>query len=221
MENDKVNNPIYLVFEFDNDLIYLPFKNLSCVDDYTMGFDNLLELSATTMDILSLNIPKEEILDVYLSEDISKINDDMQEFNKRYLSVKYSRDNYDKLDLEKNFINYLKNNIDKNIFSEFNGLKSVYDNYIKKYALNREITDKDIMRIALLYLSDNYKRYKECYYILKDKNYKTKIKKHKLINLNKKDELLEEDNISLINNTDMSIEELTEFINKQNKGKKR
>ena len=36
-----MNNPIYLVLEFDNKIIYLPFKNLEYVDNYTIGFDNL------------------------------------------------------------------------------------------------------------------------------------------------------------------------------------
>ena len=70
---------IFLVLEFDNNLIYLPFKSLEDIDNYTVGFDNVLELLATSNDILGLNIPREEMVDAYISKDIDSVNDDMQE----------------------------------------------------------------------------------------------------------------------------------------------
>ena len=209
---------IYLVMEFDNNRIYLPFKSLIDLDNYTVGFDNMLELVATTKDILGLSIPNEEILDAYISTDIDNIEDDMQEFNDRYLSIKYMRDNYDKKDLEKKFIKYVKSNLNRS-FSEFAGLKNIYDNYVIKYLANRTITDTDISKISLLYLGDNYKRYKDVFYKLKDKKVNVKILE-KEIKYTKEniDKMYEEDIMLLVNGTNMSIPELNECISRQNKG---
>ena len=211
---------IYLVMEFDNRHIYLPFKSLEAVDEYTIGFDNPLELVATTKDIIGLDIPNEEILDAYLASDISNIEDDMQEFKERYLSIKYRRDNYDKYDLEKQFISYINYNLKNNVFKEFSGLENVYNNYLNRYVKDRELKEKDVMRIALLYLGSNYKRYKECYYILKDKKYKIKIKEKKTIYSESNiKQMLEDDKMLLINGTNMNIPELYDCVSRQNKGK--
>ena len=150
-----MNSVIYLVMEYDNRKIYLPFKSLKDVDDYTSGFDNPLELVATTGSILELDIPNEEILDAYLSLDIDKIDDDMQEYNARYLAIKYRKDDYVKSDLERNFIKYTLSNINYGAFDIFKGLENIYSNYVKKHASGRKINEKDITRIALLYLENN------------------------------------------------------------------
>lgn len=210
---------IYLVMEFDNNIIYIPFISLESIDEYTKGFDNPLELVAVTKDIIGLEISNEEILDAYISEDIDKIEDDMQEFNNRYLAIKYQRDDYDKFDLERNFIKYVSNNRD-DAFKEFNGLKNIHDNYVSKYLNNRNITDRDIMKIALLYLGDNYKRYKECFFKLKDKKYQIRIKEKRILTSEESiKKAYEEDKMLLIQGTNMTIEEINECINRQNKGK--
>lgn len=204
---------VYLVIEFDNRIIYLPFKNLECVDSFTVGFDNLLELAAAINDYLSLNIPREQIVDVYLSESIDLVYDDMQEFDKRYLTVKYNRDDFEKNDLEKKLINYLKTNI--NLMNLDNGLNRVIRNYKNKY--NKEtLDDKDIGRITLLYLGDNYKRYKECYFKLKDEGQKVKIHKHD-IDYVKHKEHEEEDKMLLIKFTGMNLDELSDYVRMQEK----
>ena len=216
-----MDRSIYLVMEFDDKIIYIPFKSLKDIDEYTTGFDNQLELVAATKDIIGLDIPNEEILDAYLSEDIDKIDDDMQEFNNRYLSIKYQKDDYDKSDLEKTFIKYVSNNIN-DAFKEFNGLKNIYDNYISKYLTNRNIADRDTMKIALLYLGDNHKRYKECYFILKNKKIKIKTKEKNIVyNEENIKKMHEEDKMLLVQGTNMTIDELNEYINRQTKGKRR
>ena len=205
---------VYLVIEFENRIVYLPFRDLKSVDSFTVGFDNLLELAASINDYLSLGIPNDQILDVYLSEDIDQVNNDMQEFDKRYLSVKFSRDDFIKEDLEKKMINYLKSDINRINLNA--GLKKVKDNYQKKY--NKELlSDKDIGRITLLYLGDDYKRYKESYYQLKDDGHKVKIREHD-INYAKYKEYEEEDKELLVSFTGMSIDELKEYVFSQNKG---
>ena len=207
---------IFLVLEFDNNLIYLPFKSLEDIDNYTVGFDNVLELLATSNDILGLNIPREEMVDAYISKDIDSVNDDMQEFVDRTLSIKYMRDDFDKKDLEKKFIKLVTKNINS-AFSTFKGLKNIHDNYVIKYLANRTMEEKDIMKIALLYLGDNYKRYKETYYLLKDKKVNIKVKEHKLTYSEESvKKMYEEDIELLVRGTNMTLEELTNYIN--NKG---
>ena len=209
---------IYLVMEFEHNLIYIPFKSLMDLDEYTKGFENVLELLATTNDILELNIPRDEMLDAYISKDIDNIYDDMQEFRDRTLSIKYMRDDYDKKDLEKKFIKLVSKNINS-AFSMFAGLKNIYDNYVIKYLANRTIEEKDIMKIALLYLGDNYKRYKGAYYILKDKKQKVKIKEKNIVYTKESiKEMYEEDIMLLINGTNMTIDEIKEYIHSKEKG---
>ena len=215
-----MNKNIYLVLEYDYQYIYLPFVSLKDVDNYTVGFDNVLDLVATTGSILELGIPNNEIVDAYLSETIDQIADDTQEFSKRYLSIKYRHDDYNKLALENNFINYINYNLRKHALDEFNGLRYVYDNYLKAYVTNRELLDSDMSKIALLYLDNNYKRYKECYYILKDKNIKTKInEKHLIYNDENIKKMYEEDKEMLIRGTGLAISELQDYVSKQNKGR--
>ena len=211
---------IYLVIEFESRIIYLPFKDLESVDNFTVCFDNLLELAASINDYLSLNIPNDEILDVYLSEDIDKIYDDNQEYNKRYLAVKYRRDNYDKSDLEKTFMTYLKYGIKK--INEHSGLKNVIDNYEDKHVKNKKasLEDKDMEKIALLYLGNDYKRHKECFFKLKDKGYKIRINIPKIDYSNPK-KLEEEDKMLLTMFTGMNIEELKTYVLSQNENRRK
>ncbi len=212
---------VYLVIEYENQIIYLPFKDLASVDGFTVCFDNLLELAASINDYLSLNIPNEKILDVYLSEDIDKICDDNQAYNKRYLAVKYSRDNFITKDLERTFINYLKNGISH--INDHSGLKIVFDNYCKKHVNDKKayLEDRDIERIALLYLGDNYKRHKETFFKLRDKGYKIKINETRR-DYTKVSEYEEDDKMLLTMFTGMTIDELHDFVISQNKvGKKK
>ena len=124
-----MNKNIFLVLQYDYQYIYIPFNSLKDVDNYTVGFDNPLDLVATTGSILELNMPNEEILDAYLSEGEDKITDDSQEFKRRYLTIKYRRDDYVKDDLERKFSEYISFNLHNKVFDEFNGLKNFYDKY--------------------------------------------------------------------------------------------
>ena len=75
-----MNNPIYLVLEFDNTLINIPFRHLEYVDSFTEMYDNPLDLVAVLNKYLELGIPKEEILDAYLATSLYNINDDEQQY---------------------------------------------------------------------------------------------------------------------------------------------
>lgn len=213
-------NPVYLVLEFDTRIIYLPFKDLEIVDCFTVMYDNPLELVASFNQLLELNIPNTEILDAYLSESIDKINDDMQEFDKRYLAIKYRNDNFDKESIKIVLANYLKESIKR--IDEYNGFSQVLNNYCrKKDGKYTNLTDKDIEYVAKRYLGNNYKRYKECFFKLKDKKRNIKINEIK-IDYTKIKELEEAEKMTLIVGTDMSIDELKAYTESQYEiGKKR
>ena len=210
---------VYLVLEYERGIYYIPFKNMPCVDEFTSRYTSPLELCAVINDFLELNIPREEMLDAYLSDSIDNIYDDMQEYNKRYLAVKYKKDNYDNLDLEIKFSNFIKFNMDK--VKNFIGLDKVIEHYKNKYCQNRPFLDRDVEKIALAYLGSDYKRRKECFFKLKDLGYKAKINDVH-INYSNLRELAEEEKMMLMLLTNKSIPELKSFVYSQNnKGIKR
>ena len=212
---------VYLVIEYEDRLYYLPFKDLVSVDEFTVCFDNLLELAASINDYLGLDYDNGKILDVYLSESIDKIDNDNQAYNKRYLAVKYKRDNFIRSEIEKVFIKYLKGQISN--INDYSRLKMVFDNYYNKYIKDKKnyLEDKDRERIALLYLGDKYQRYKEVFFKLRDKGYKMKINEIKH-DYTKKEQYEEDDKMLLTMFTGMNLGELRDFVLKQNEvGKKK
>ena len=210
---------VYLVLEYETGVYYIPFKNMSCVDEFTSRYTNPLELCAVINDYLELNIPREEMLDAYLSQSIDDIYDDMQEYDKRYLAIKYKNDNYDNLDLEIKFANFIRYGGNKT--KSFIGLDKVIEHYKKKYCKNRDLMDRDIDKVALAYLGSDYKRRKECFFKLKDLGYRTRIN---VIHIDYSDlkALEEEEKMLLMLLTNMSIPDLKAYVNNQNnKGMKR
>ncbi len=205
---------VYLVVEYDNGLFYLPFKNLECVDYFTVAFDNLIDLATYLTKILDLNIPKKEILDVYLADHIDKVNNDNNEYNKRYLAVKYSKDNFIMEDVKNKFAEYLSESIKR--VDKYPGLHQVFMNYMNKYH-KKTITKEDIKKIATLYLGNTYQRYKDFYFRYKDKGYKFRIKETSKKKYSKKElEQIEKDNtMLLIMFTNMNLTELSEYVNNQ------
>ena len=209
-----MDNNIYLVLEFDNNLINIPFRSLEYVDSFTEMYDNPLELVASLNKLLALGIPNEEILDAYLATSIYNINDDKQEFTDRSLAVKYNRNRFNKDDLLLKLITYLKSNLSN--LHTFSGMENILNNYRKKKKITGNITDKEIEAISNIYLNDSYKRRKECYFKLKDKGIKIKEDEHKIdyskVSLK---ELDEEELYLLITLTNMSLDELKEYTHKQ------
>ena len=132
---------VYLVLEYERGTIYIPFPKLEYVDAFTSNFEDKIELCEAISKYLELGIPKDEMLDAYLSESIYKANDDMQEFNIRYLAIKYKRDNYDQDDLNKQLASFMKYKKDK-IFV-LRGLKQVIKNYKNKYRGDKTLLDAD------------------------------------------------------------------------------
>lgn len=201
---------VYLVIQFDSQIVCIPFVNLKLLDSYTMMYDNLLELAASINKTLNLGISNYEIQDVYLSERIDKINDDSQGFKKRYLEVMYSRDSFEYSELESKLASYIKHNIDR--LEEFIGLDLVINRYRHKYENIHLFSDDDIDKIAKLYLGTFYKRHKECFFKLKDKKYSFKMQMkeidYKRMSLEEADR---EDLEMLIRTTNMRLDELKEF----------
>ena len=203
---------VYLVLEYESGLYYIPFKDLACVDEFTSRYNSPLELCAVINDYLDLGKEREEMLDAYLTDNLDKLDDDMQEYDKRYLAIKYKRDNYDNLDLEIKFSNFIKFDMVKaNIFI---GLDKVISHYKDKYRKGGNLLDKDADKISLAYLGSDYKRRKECFFKLKDLGYKTKINDVHVSYANLK-EMEEEDKMMLVLLTNMTIPELMEYVNSQ------
>ena len=203
---------VYLVLEYESGLYYIPFKDLACVDEFTSRYNSPLELCAVINDYLDLGKEREEMLDAYLTDNLDKLDDDMQEYDKRYLAIKYKRDNYDNLDLEIKFSNFIKFNIDK--INYFIGLDKVISHYKDKYRKGGNLLDRDADKISLAYLGSDYKRRKECFFKLKDLGYKTKINDVHVSYANLK-EMEEEDKMMLVLLTNMTIPELMEYVNSQ------
>ena len=209
-----MNNTIYLVLEFDNNLINIPFRNLEYVDSFTEMYDNPLDLVAVLNKYLELGIPKEEILDAYLATNLYNINDDDQQYKDRSLAIKYNYNRFNKDDLLLKLINYLKSDLTH--LHDFSGMENILNNYRKKKNLTSNITDKEIEAISNIYLNDSYKRRKECYFKLKDKGIKIKVDEYK-IDYHKVTikELEEEEKQLLVILTNMSLDELKEYTHKQ------
>ena len=207
---------VYLVIEYVSGLIYLPFKNIESIDYFTVAYDNLLDLASSINKILNLDLSNNEILDVYLSESIDKINDDMQEYCKRYLAVKYSNNNFIMEDVKNKFGLYLNESIKR--IDKHNGLHEVFINYINKYRPNGKVTSEDINKIAALYLGDNYLRYKDFYFRYKDKGYKFKINNDKVKYSKEMLDKIDKDSEMLLTMfTGYNIKGLREYVIKQMK----
>ena len=204
---------IYLVLEYDERLVYLPFKKLEYIDSFTCGYADRVELCQIINKYLELDIPGDEILDAYISENIYKINDDNQEYQKRYLAVLYKNDNYDPEDLKNKLANFMKYKKDK-IFI-FSGLKQVVRNYKNKYRGDKTLLDADYDKIARAYLGVDYKRQKECYFKLKDMGYKIKIDKLVIDPTKTSIALEEEDKQNLCWFVDMPLDELKKYVQMQ------
>ena len=210
---------IYLVLEYERQKIYIPFSKLEYVDAFTREYNDKIELCEAINKYLELAIPKDEILDAYLSENIYKVNDDMQEFEKRYLTIIYKRDNYNQNDLKNKLASFIKYKKDK-VFV-FRGLKQVIKNYKNKYRGDKTLLDADYDKIARAYIEVDYKRQKECYFKLKDMNYKIMINKVMVDSPKTNIKLEEEDKMNLCWFTNMRLDELKEYVNNQVKGRSR
>ncbi len=169
---------VYLVLEYEDRLVHIPFRNIEYADTFTCMYEDKLALCDAVNRYLELGYQKEQMLDAYLSDDIRKIDDDMQEFEEPYLAVKYTRDLYDYNDLAIKLGELVLNKRDKVYM--FSGLDKVINYYYKKkQRSNLAPSDKDGANIAEAYLGKGYKRNKECYYKLKGLGYKVKIEKYK------------------------------------------
>ena len=210
---------VYLVLEYERKKIYIPFSKLEYVDAFTCGYEDKLELCEIINKYLELGIPKDEMLDAYLSESIYKVNDDMQEFNNLILAIKYKHNNYDIDDLKNKLASFMKYKKDKIYI--FRGLKQVVKNYKNKYRGDKTLLDADYNKIAKAYIGVYYKRQKECYFKLKDMNYKIKINKLVVDPTKTNIQLEEEDKMNLCWFTNMHLEDLKEYVNNQIKGRSR
>ncbi len=212
---------VYLVLEYEDRLVYIPFRDIEYADTFTCMYEDKLALCEAVNRYLELGYEKEQMLDAYLSADIDKIDDDMQEFDDPYLSVKYSRDLYDYDDLAVKLGHLVQNRRDKVYL--FSGLNNVIQYYYKKKERNNLApNDKDGTNIAGSYLGKGYKRNKECYYKLKDLGYKVKIEKYKPDPRKTSIAIDEEKKEIMCMMAEMKIDKLKAYVAKENvKGRHR
>ena len=209
-----MGNNVYLVLEFDSELINIPFPDILSVDEFTQFYDNPLELVAALDDYLELGIPREEILDAYLASSLYNIKDDSQEFTDRALSIKYRRDIFDKEDLKKKLIGYLNGNLLR--LREFSGMEEILTNYRKKRGTTKPISASEVEAVALIYLEDSYKRRKRTYYQLKDNGIRTKINEYPVdYSKTTVEQEMQDEVIALRTLTGMKLDDLISYAHKQ------
>lgn len=201
---------VYLVLEYENRVIYIPFRKLEYVDAFTCGYENPQELCKVINDYLELGIPDDEMLDAYLSENISKVYDDSQENYDRHLAIQYSRHIFDYNELIYKLGNVIKH--DTGRIRRFSGLQNVIDNYTKKNCKNRPLLDSDPEKIVKDYFKDNYKRKKASYFILSDMGYKFRRVNPKIDKTKTGIQLAEEEKDLFCYLVDMRIDDLKEYV---------
>ncbi len=150
------------------------------------------------------------MLDAYLSENIYKVNDDTQEFEKRYLAIQYSGNIYDYNDLAIKLGSLIRYDTER--IKEFSGLQNVIDNYINKHCQHRQLSDKDPDKIVNAYLGKDYKRKKNCYFTLKDLGYTIRTMKPKVDPTKTSIQLAEEDRNLLCYLVDMTLDDLKQYV---------
>ena len=227
---------VYLVLQYDHRLVYLPFKKLEYIDEFTIGFEDKVALCEAISKYLDLGIPREECLDAYISETIKDIKDDTQEFSKRYLGIQYSHNNYNLESLIEKLCKFMAGKIEKMIrvsnltipesdrqrkiaevekeIAVFSGLDIVIKNFRKKRdkASYSPLKEDELTNIATAYLGTDYRRKKEVYFRLKDMGYKIKNNRLVIDPTKTSIALEDEDRDNLCWFVDMNLDTLKQYV---------
>lgn len=168
---------IRLTIKDKDRVLSIPFKSIIDVDNFTILFDNYLELVATLNKILNLKIRNVEMVDIYITYAYKKHSSDL--LKTQYLPIKYSHDNYDIQDLERVYADYYKDDYTR-IKTTREGIYNVKHEAIFSYISGDSslITDNDIDMAVKAYFSNySYKKYRDAYFRVTDIGYKVKINK--------------------------------------------
>lgn len=167
---DKVK--INIIYK-DFGIVSIPFPNIKSCDEFTVGYQNNIELANTLARILNFNIGDKKIVDVYLEYSYqSRMSD---RIITKQLPVKYSCDNFDFDDLRLVFAKFYQDDRDR-IFEE-DGIRNVQSSVMRDYINKRTttITDTSIQITVNSYLKNNYKANRDAYFLLKQNGYSVKI----------------------------------------------
>lgn len=166
---------IKLVVTYGERVITIPFKNIALIDEFTTFYDNNQDIGIALNEILNLQLKNTEVKKIYISK--TKEKDESSPEYTEYLPVKYSFDNYDVKSVVGHYIDYIIKH-QSLLYIKDSNLNRVVINYMRKY--NKiNLTDYDIERITLLYLSNgngnyNYERIRAAYFTLIKNGYQIK-----------------------------------------------
>lgn len=161
---------VNLVIKYNKGIISIPFKDIISLDEFTVGYDNPLELLNALNRLLNLDIKNGQLIEIYV--------DYLYNNKRKRLPVKYSVDNYDIEDLKIMYAKYYKDNHVR-ILAYNEGIRYVKHDKIINYNLRcDDITDRDIDLAVIAYFEKaGYKKYRDAYFRLKEAGYKVRINK--------------------------------------------
>ena len=165
---------IELVIEYNKGVISIPFADIKSVDQFTMGYDNELELFSNLNNILNLNIKNGQLSNIYLKNSYHARSKG-HKLQYQILPVKYSTDDCDLADLQQVYAKYYKDNHTR-ILAYREGIRYVKHDVIRNYNLNDDkITDIEIDMAVNSYFKDgSYKTYRDAYFRVKGAGYTVK-----------------------------------------------
>lgn len=149
-------------------IIQIPFLKLKYLDEFTICFNDKIELFNTLFSLLDMPVDKYEINDLY----VSYAKDDTREL--RRLPIKYSVDDYDISSLKEEYARFFDDNHTRLGYKKY-GLVFVGHEVIW-LSINgvRDITLREIKKAVESYMSKGYMNKKKAYFILKENRYDVK-----------------------------------------------
>lgn len=141
--------------------IYIPFLGLYELDLFTVRYNDRKELITALSRMLELPIRVDSVIDL-------KVCYKRDFGNEKVLPIKYRKDNFDIDSLSYSFLLYLKRDHER---IRKTGVGRINTNQMCDFMAGEgHLTDFDIEVAVRLYLEDgSYKKYREIYFMIKDK----------------------------------------------------
>ena len=209
---------VSLVINDNGRIISIPFKDINSLDEFTVYYDNYLELVASLNELLDLGI--EDIINTnvrcsyrYKTRSYKYLQDNLYAYVD--LPIKYRIDNFNFNSVRDMYAKFYKDDHER-IMMVKDGIRNVSTNAIKSYLAGNDISDRDIDIVVKAYFNGSYKKYRNAYYLLTRMGYKVKIdnlskgSKQELI-YNKDQEIINE-LLLRVKNGNMSNEEMLDYL---------
>jgi len=151
---------VMLNIDTKNGHYVIPFLDLKKLDGFTAGFKNEEEMIETLNRILDLSIDMEDIVRIYISSDRYKERD-----NSSLSCIKYSGDNFNIDSLRDMFSLYLKQDHRRIRRSD---VRFVNTDNMLRFQAGKPISDKGIDVAVKVFLSMDYKKQRDVYFMIRD-----------------------------------------------------